>query len=704
MNELRLKEILKTCPPNTILIFLKDNLYTIHTPTTNIPESTKLAFHQYVTFVHQTLKSSKHNINEYINTSEDFYILDKEATPSNWLAYLDIMNDEFIKPIISILKKDSTIFASFFDYSDQVIYYLYFEDDDILSGLYSFLTEINCYNVVFNDLQFEKTLMNMGMNVFYIKDKVSFKCGLDEEVSKVIGLLVKHLNISDPIIKKHDRKCFMQIDYKTLENLDFKEIIKLIKPETMQGVRLLNQVCRQPLCEPLEIIKRQEYVDALYNFNAGCLKGFPDLIKYSKKVLRLKISDIVVIYRAINSLQSIINSITFLSDEFPALNDFVLPLLDLSRSFVQLISEIEKIINVEEHAMNKDLNSVITDFEQERERIDVGITDEYNRVLEISNKIKIERKLNSNVTFKIPRSEFKILKENNFVELTILKSGILFTTKTLEDYNNVLEHINKEYMHEQKKILDNLLIYMNNYSNSFEIVNYLIAMIDLFHSFSRLRNIGFTKPLLSDKYDIKHSFHPLVQGCIKNSISLADNKKFCVITGPNMGGKSTFIKQCAIISILAQIGCLVPADTAVVPLITGIYVRIGANDLASVGMSTFMVEMNDIARICKNATPSTLIIIDELGRGTSALDGLSLALSIKEFLLDKMCYTMFATHFPELCGEDVLNLKMMCSIDEMLVMLYRIEVGVCDMSLGVEVAEWVGFPREVIEMARKYNQ
>lgn len=707
MNEFRQQDIIKTAPPNTVLVFQKDDTYTAHGTIDGFFDSktdlNKLTYPQYEALVRHALKNAKFDIKEYRNTVDDLYVLDRDATPYNWSHYLDIMDEEFVKPVCAITKSGSRVFASFYDFGEQTVFYTAFEDDDILSGLCSFFTEINSFDVVIDDLRHERALMNMGMSVRLVKDRVApFSTVEGECYGKVIGLLVKYLNIGQPRVVLHNRKSFMQIDYKTLQNLDLLEIMKLIKPETIQGKRLLGQVCRQPLTDIGEILKRQEYVESLYNFNISSLKGFPDLIKYTGKLLRLRIPDIIVIYKAISRLDGIIHSLTSIDGDSTVLNDFIQPLISISPLFSEFRGEIEKIVNFEESSINQNVNEMICTLERERGEVSAQITEEYNRVLEINKKIKIEKKSSSAITFKIPRSEFAILKENNFVEKTILKSGIVFTTRTLEEFNCDLDRINREYLTEERKVLDSLLIYMNNYISSFDIMNYIVSMVDLFYAFSTLKNLGFTRPLIGNEFCLEGTFHPLVHNCIKNTVKLTTEKRFCVLTGPNMGGKSTFIKLCSIISILSQIGCLVPAAHATVPVMTGMYVRIGANDMASKGMSTFMVEMTDIARICKNATPQTLVIIDELGRGTSAVDGLSLALSIKEFLLKKKCYTLFATHFPEVCGEDVLNLKMTCQIGDGLTMLYKIEEGVCDVSLGIEVAESIGFPEEVIRMTREF--
>ncbi|KAF2343562.1 DNA mismatch repair protein MutS C-terminal, partial [Trinorchestia longiramus] len=125
----------------------------------------------------------------------------------------------------------------------------------------------------------------------------------------------------------------------------------------------------------------------------------------------------------------------------------------------------------------------------------------------------------------------------------------------------------------------------------------------------------------------------------------------CVITGPNMGGKSTFVKMCALVSIMAQVGCYVPARSCEIPIFDGIYTRIGAGDCAPKGESTFMREMVDIGRICRCATNRSLVIIDELGRGTSVQDGLSLAMAVCKYL-KRLGISFFTTHFPEICELD----------------------------------------------------
>lgn len=717
--EFKQQEIIKSQKIDTVIIFNKDDdNYTVYSENEEISEYLNTNFFtehkrkidlnrgQYEMTVKFILQKVKLNIKEYKNTQGDLYILEKEGFPYDWSNYLDILNDEFVSPICSVLCDKSMVYVAFFDFLDQYVYYLSFIDDDIYSNLYSLMTEINVFEVVISDLKLEKTLMNMGLNVNMLKNKNTFNISLDIEdiyMKKVVTNLIVYLNIKNYKIKEYKKTNFMKIDQKTLQNLDVNSLIKIIQPKTIQGKRLLDQFIRQPLTNKQEIEKRYDYVETFYNFNSNLLIGFPDLIKYSRKILKLKINEIIIVYKSLSVVREIINHLQNLNSEFIN-SDFVIPLTNLSNTFEQLKLEINKIIDFEKFEINSNVSEIIHDLKQEQEKIKSEINEEHERVLKINKKIKIESRTNNQILFKVPRSEFKIFKENHFVEKTILKGGIIFTTKNLEELNIKYEQISKEYVIEERKILDNFLILLNNYNDSLDVINYIISLIDVYCAFSKTIDFNFTKPKIVDYFCIKNAFHPIVKECIKNSVSLGlnENKRFCVITGPNMGGKSTFLKLCAIINLLAQIGCFIPCEEGFLPTIDGIFVRIGANDISSKGLSTFMVEMNDIARICNNVTNNSLIIIDELGRGTSAIDGLSLAMSIKEFLIEKNCYTFFATHFPELCGEDVLNKRMACQLNENgLTLLYKLEDGICNASLGVECAQHAGFPSEIVEFAKE---
>jgi DNA mismatch repair protein MutS len=187
-----------------------------------------------------------------------------------------------------------------------------------------------------------------------------------------------------------------------------------------------------------------------------------------------------------------------------------------------------------------------------------------------------------------------------------------------------------------------------------------------------------------------------------------DNTRLAIVTGPNMAGKSTYIRQVALIVLMAQIGSFVPAETAEIGLVDRIFTRVGANDDLARGQSTFMVEMNETANIINNATERSLVILDEIGRGTSTFDGLSIAWSVAEFLYDKIeARSLFATHYHELIklAEDrkgVCNLNVAVrEWNEQIIFLRKIIPGGADKSYGIQVARLAGLPKDILDRAKE---
>jgi len=194
---------------------------------------------------------------------------------------------------------------------------------------------------------------------------------------------------------------------------------------------------------------------------------------------------------------------------------------------------------------------------------------------------------------------------------------------------------------------------------------------------------------------------------IANDIYFDDNQKFIILTGPNASGKSCFIRQIGLIQILAQIGSFIPANNAEIKIVDRIFTRIGAVDDQSSGQSTFMVEMSETASILNQATSSSLVLLDEIGRGTSTFDGLSIAWSVSEYLANKIqCNTIFATHYHELnylknSNTNIQNFQVLVEQNnDQLIFSHRIVKGGSNKSYGIEAAKLAGVPQEVIEKAK----
>ena len=234
-----------------------------------------------------------------------------------------------------------------------------------------------------------------------------------------------------------------------------------------------------------------------------------------------------------------------------------------------------------------------------------------------------------------------------------------------------------------------------------------IAEVDMMASFTKVANENkYVRPTLTDgEIDIKDGRHPVVEkSCefVANDLKM-DDEVVLLITGPNMSGKSTYMRQAAHIAIMAQIGCFVPAKSAKLPIFDQIFTRIGAADDIVSGQSTFMVEMAEVNNALKNATPKSLILFDEIGRGTATYDGIALAQAIVEYVHDKIKAKMlFSTHYHELTALEasLAHLKNVHvsaeNVDGTIVFLHKVQNGAIDKSYGINVAKLAKIPLDVI--------
>ena len=243
-----------------------------------------------------------------------------------------------------------------------------------------------------------------------------------------------------------------------------------------------------------------------------------------------------------------------------------------------------------------------------------------------------------------------------------------------------------------------------------------IAIVDVVCSLAETaRLFHYCRPTLDEslRLQIKDGRHPVLdqnlveEKFVPNDTTLDGETRLAIITGPNMAGKSTYIRQVALIVLMAQIGSFVPAASAEIGMVDRIFTRVGANDDLSRGQSTFMVEMNETANIVNNATERSLVILDEIGRGTSTFDGLSIAWSVAEFLHDKIkARTLFATHYHELTKlaaerKGVCNLNVAVrEWNEQIIFLRKIVPGGADKSYGIQVARLAGLPKEILDRAK----
>jgi DNA mismatch repair protein MutS len=307
---------------------------------------------------------------------------------------------------------------------------------------------------------------------------------------------------------------------------------------------------------------------------------------------------------------------------------------------------------------------------------------------------------------------------DEYIRKQTLVGGERFITSELKEYETKILTSEERVKNIEYQIFLDILSHVQKESTVLTITSSALAILDYLASLSTIaKRYNYRKPIVNDgKFiDITDCRHPVVERIpldskfIPNSVFLDNEEnRFLIITGPNMAGKSTYMRQVALAVIMAQMGSFIPATEATIGIVDRIFTRIGASDYLAKGQSTFMVEMIEVANIVHNATSRSLILLDEVGRGTSTFDGISIAWAVAEHILNEItARTLFATHYheiTELClthkGVKNYNISVKEWGDE-IIFLRRIEKGPSDKSYGIQVARLAGLPESIILRAKQ---
>ena len=317
------------------------------------------------------------------------------------------------------------------------------------------------------------------------------------------------------------------------------------------------------------------------------------------------------------------------------------------------------------------------------------------------------------------RNTFKDKVPEDWIRKQTLAQAERYITQELKEYEEKILGADEKILILEAQLFNELIASMQEYIPQIQINANLIARMDCLLSFSKASEENhYVRPIIDDSevLDIKQGRHPVIETqlplgerYVPNDVLLdTEKQQIMMITGPNMAGKSALLRQTALIVLLAQVGCFVPAESARVGLVDKIFTRVGASDNISLGESTFMVEMTEAANILNNVSPRSLVLFDELGRGTSTYDGISIAWAIVEYLHQHkkaQARTLFATHYHELNEMEknfprIKNFNVSVKeVDGKVIFLRKLEPGGSEHSFGIHVAEIAGMPRSIVNRA-----
>ncbi|KAI0646460.1 DNA mismatch repair protein [Trametes meyenii] len=568
-------------------------------------------------------------------------------------------------------------------------------------------------------------------------------------------------------IRTHDLSQYMRLDASALRALNLTEapgnigsnknttLFGLLnKCKTAQGSRLLGSWLKQPLVNRHEILKRQSLVEAFFEdankrriLQDDYLKLMPDMHRICKRFQKsiASLEDVVRVYQAVLKLEGLISTIEGMDTNSPEqkalLDETYLAKFreyDTALSkYAEMVQQTLDLDELENHSfvIKPDYDDRLRALADKLAEVRDGLDGEHRRVgkvvgLDLDKKLHLENSPQYGYCFRVSKGDAKVLQDDQrkWIELGAQKSGVFFTTRTLKDLSTEYSEITEKYSRTQSGLVKEVVNIASTYTPVLEAWNNVIAHLDVVVSLAHVAvnaPESYVKPEILEKGSgsliLKEARHPCLEvqddvSFIPNDVEMIkDDSEFQIITGPNMGGKSTYIRQVGVIALMAQTGSFVPCAEARLPIFDSILCRVGAGDSQLKGISTFMAEMLETATILRSASKDSLIIIDELGRGTSTYDGFGLAWAISEHIASQIhAFCMFATHFHELTALDqeikhVKNLHVVAHVsdadegggDRDITLLYKVEPGVCDQSFGIHVAELANFPESVVKLARR---
>ena len=673
--------------------------------------------------------------------------------------------------LLSIFQNNFGLSLSYCDISTGSLFTIELKgsDDFISKQAIDQIEKINPSEIIINENYKLRSLakyLNQNTNIFinYIDDDSNYNQRAstiieylgEENLSKIESKrlsIVSLANLLDYIYKFYDDNLkhintievleisnYLELEANTRNNLELHRnlnnntkddtVLKILdQADTVMGSRIINEWLERPLVDIDKINRRLDIVDYFYNNPidsqniSNLLSDIYDLERLIGKISykRANARDLISLKNSLKNIPDLKKYLEKNSDENIKNLGINIPDVDSIHGILSDAIVDDPPISITEGGIIKPgFNEYLDDLKEESE----------SAVSKLANYEAEEREKTGIKNYKIIFNKnngysIEITKSNldkvpsSYIRKQTLKNQERYTTETLETLSNLIlggkDKVNDLEYQIFNEVRDEIL----NQTLMLQSLAKMIANIDGLNTLARVAvSNNYVRPLLNNNNEIiiKDGRHPVIEQNLKENEFIANDTEIGqednliqIITGPNMAGKSTYMRQMAIIIILAQMGSFVPASYAQIGICDKVFTRIGASDNISKGESTFMLEMNEVSNILENATANSFVILDEVGRGTSSDDGLSIAMALVEHISKKSKFkTVFATHFHELTIlenelNNVTNLKIeILNENDNLVFLRKIKKGKSNRSYGIEVAKLSGLPDDVIKNAQKF--
>ena len=535
---------------------------------------------------------------------------------------------------------------------------------------------------------------------------------------------------------------FMGLDLNARRNLELTETLRnkekkgsllwvLDSTRTSMGKRLLKSYIEQPLLSPARIIERLDAVEVLCR-NSVILMETADILDrvYDLERLMTRVMYKTATPRDLKSLSSTSLQLPMLKEQLAKLEKS--KLLTKYNNDISTLKEISGLVEnaiVDEPPVSVKDGGVIKDgFNESLDNLRHIMTHGKEIIEEIAQREREETgikglKVGFNRVFgyyiEVTRSYYDLIPDR-YIRKQTLANCERFITEELKNAENSILSAKDKALSLEADIFGEVRDFLATKLESVQKTASAVAAVDVLCSFASVAvKNQYVKPdiAMDGVIDIRAGRHPVVELMLNDEMFVPNdtyidtkNNRMSIITGPNMSGKSTYMRQVAIITLMAQIGSFVPANSAKISVVDKIFTRVGASDDLTAGQSTFMVEMSEVSDILKNATPNSLVILDEVGRGTSTFDGVSIARAVAEHICTSKklgCKTLFATHYHELIELE----KSMAGVKNYSIavkkhgdsirFLRKIVSGGVDESYGIDVAKLAGLPSKVVSRARE---